>query len=114
MNRYFYRAAVLAVAASAVLGLSAFTSKNAKTITVVNKTTFSVDRIFLSPVEEATWGEDILGEHEILAPGAEVEIEIDCGAWDVMLVAEDESTCELSGVDICSADIWEITADCGQ
>lgn len=110
------RAGILALCVSALVGLAAFTgaTKASKTITVVNKTTFNVDRIFLSPVEEKTWGDDILGESEILEPGDQVDIEIDCGEWDVKLVAEDESTCELSAVDICSADTWEITADCGQ
>ncbi|HVK38392.1 MAG TPA: hypothetical protein VNA88_07675 [Candidatus Kapabacteria bacterium] len=110
------RLAVLALGASTLIGLAAFTgaTKASKTITVVNKTTFNVDRIFLSPVEEKTWGDDILGDTEILEPGDQVDIEIDCGEWDVKLVAEDESTCELAAVDICSADTWEITADCGQ
>ena len=109
------RGGVIALAVASLVGLAAFTSsKNSKTVTVVNKTSFNVDRIFLSPVEEQTWGDDLLGETEILAPGDMVEIEIDCGEWDVKLVAEDESTCELAAVDICSADTWEITADCGQ
>jgi hypothetical protein len=109
------RLGMLAIGASCLIGLAAFTGTNgAKTITVVNKTTFNVDRIFLSPVEEKNWGDDILGETEILAPGDQVEIEIDCGEWDVKLVAEDASTCELSAVDICSADTWEITSDCGE
>jgi hypothetical protein len=101
--------------ALAVLGLTAFTTlESSKTITVVNSTDFTIDRIFLSPVEEATWGEDILGEVEVLKAGEEVDIEIDCGNWDVKLVAEDGSTCEVAAVDICSADTWKITADCGE
>jgi hypothetical protein len=116
MTIRFPRTIAAAFGVAALVGLTAFTSpgNGAKTITVVNKTTFNVDRIFLSPVEEKNWGDDILGETEILKPGDEVEIEIDCGSWDVKLVAEDESTCELAGVEICAADIWEITSDCGE
>lgn len=116
MKYRFPSRVAVALGVLAFVGLAAFTgaTKSSKTITVVNKTTFNVDRIFLSPVEEKTWGDDILGDTDILEPGDQVEIEIDCGAWDVMLVAADESTCELSGIDICEADIWEITADCGE
>jgi hypothetical protein len=104
-----------AVCAVALIALSAFApAGGTKTITVVNKTSFTVDRIFLSPVEEKNWGDDILDEDEVLKPGDQVDIEIDCGEWDVKLVAVDGSTCELSAVNICSADIWEITSDCGQ
>jgi pyridoxal biosynthesis lyase PdxS len=115
--RQFTRYGVVAVVLSSFIGLAAFTGVaykgDMKTITVVNKTDFNIDRVFLSPVEEKAWGDDILDESEILKPGDQVDIEIECGEWDVKLVAGDESTCELSAVNICAADIWEVTSDCG-
>ncbi len=83
-----------------------------KTITIINKTTFNVDRVFLSHVSEDEWGDDLLGDVDVLKPGDSLEVEIECGKWDAKLVAEDESTCTVREVDICGADTWEITADC--
>ena len=87
-------------------------SAKTKTITIVNKTSFNVDRVYLSHVSEDEWGDDILGDNDVLEPGDSLEVEIECGEWDVKLIAADESTCTVSGVDICAADTWEITADC--
>lgn len=115
MSTYLPRLAVAGLILASFTGIAAFTgaTKGTKIITVVNKTTFNIDRVYLSPVEEKTWGNDLLDETEVLEPGDQVDIEIECGEWDVKLVAADESTCELSAVDICAADIWEVTADCG-
>jgi hypothetical protein len=85
-----------------------------KTITVVNKCKFSIHQIYFSEVGDDKWGDDILDADEILAPGESVKVEIDCGSWDVKLVAEDGSTCEVAAVDVCSADTWEVTSDCGK
>ena len=83
-----------------------------KTVKITNQTTFDVNYIYLSPVEETTWGSDILGENDVLKPGASVDVEITCGKWDAQLVAVDGSKCEVENVDICSADTWNVTADC--
>ena len=85
---------------------------SSKIIKVKNTTNFSVDEIYLSPVDEETWGEDILDPDEVLTPGEVVEIEIDCGMWDVKLVAEDNSTCEVANVNVCAAQQWNIVAKC--
>ena len=100
-----------------IIGTSAkmpsFNEKStAKIIKIKNTTNFDIDEIYLSPVDDENWGDDILDPDEILAPGEEIEVEIDCGTWDVKLVAEDESTCEIEDVNICSAAQWNIVANC--
>jgi hypothetical protein len=85
-----------------------------KTITIVNKCKFAIHEIYLSSVDEDKWGDDLLDADEILEPGKSIDVEIECGSWDAKLVASDASTCEVRGVDICSADVWNVTADCGQ
>jgi hypothetical protein len=100
------------MATSAALAQSA--KPKMKTITIVNKCSFNIQEIYLSDVDEDKWGEDLLGSSEVLKPGESIEVEIECGEWDAKLVAPDESTCEVPAVDICSADIWNVTADCGK
>ncbi len=105
--------AVLLVGTSATIATSSL-KKTSKTITLKNTTTFDIDEIYLSPTDEAHWGEDILEPDEILKPGEEVDVEIDCATWDVKLVAQDKSTCEISDVKICASAKWNITANCGK
>jgi len=92
---------------------SAAFAQSSKTITIVNKCTFNIDQIYLSHISDDQWGEDILGSSDVLEPDASVEVEIDCDEWDVKLVAPDGSTCIVKAVQVCEADTWEITADCG-
>jgi hypothetical protein len=83
-----------------------------KIIKVKNTTNFDIDEIYLSPVEEEDWGDDILDPDEVLEPGEVIEVEIDCGKWDVKLVAEDNSACEIAAVNVCAAAQWNIVANC--
>lgn len=113
----FNRLGLSALALVFVMAATAFTvapKGTTKTISVKNKCSFGIHYIYISEVDDANWGKDILDSDEILAPGQSVDIEIECGTWDVKLVAEDGSTCEVAAVEMCSADIWEVTADCGQ
>jgi len=112
MKSIINRIALLVACATIVLGTTAFTMPDTKVITVSNKCSFSIDRIYISAVDEDSWGNDLLDETEVLAPNATVDIEVDCGNWDVKLVASDGSTCEMHNVHLCSADIWEVHADC--
>jgi hypothetical protein len=114
INRFSLSALALALFMTATAFTAGHKHAGSKTISVVNKCSFSIDRIYISEVDDKKWGDDILGENEILAPGESVDIEIDCGTWDVKLIAADGSECEVRGVEMCSADIWNVTADCGQ
>ncbi|MDB5033346.1 MAG: hypothetical protein JWQ98_587 [Chlorobi bacterium] len=113
MKLIYTRFAVAIACIGMFVGSTAFKSAN-KTISLHNKCTFAIHQVFLSPVSEDKWGDDILDKDEVLKPGESVDIEIDCGQWDAKLVAEDGSTCVVHDVNICAADIWEVTADCGQ
>lgn len=109
--RYFFAFfAILIVATSATS--SVHLTPKTKIIKIKNTTNFDIDEIYLSPTDETHWGEDILDPDEILTPNEVIEVEIDCGTWDVKLVAEDKSTCEIENVSICAAAQWNIVANC--
>jgi hypothetical protein len=117
MKNVFVRAAFTVACLGIFTMTTAFVkpgTASVKTIKVVNKCSFNIDRIYFSDVEDEKWGDDILDENEVLAPGESVDVEIECGTWDVKLVADDGSTCEVSAVNVCSADIWNVTSDCGK
>lgn len=81
-------------------------------IKIKNTTNFTVDEIHISAPEEDNWGPDLLEPDEVLMPGEVIEVEVDCGTWDILLVADDQSTCEVREVHLCSSQQWNIVADC--
>lgn len=83
-----------------------------KTIKIKNTTNFDIDEIHISDPADHQWGADILDPNEVLTPGEVIEVEVDCGKWDVLLVAPDKSKCEIYGINLCGAAQWNITAQC--
>jgi hypothetical protein len=112
---YFFASALLLLAIGfGTVVMTSATSPNKKLIKIKNTTDFNIDEIYISPNDEAHWGSDILDPNEILTPGEVITLEVDCGEWDVKLVAEDNSECIVQDVDICASAQWNITADCGK
>ncbi len=103
---------VLLVGTSATTPTTSAKKSSVKTIKIKNTTTFSVDEIYITTPDTDNWGEDLLDPDEVLMPGETVEVEVDCGTWDVKLVAADESSCEISDITLCNAAVWNIVADC--
>ncbi|MBO0931419.1 hypothetical protein [Fibrella aquatilis] len=104
----------LAITLAVATGFTAKTVQQTdkKTIHIKNTTNFTVDQIFISPDNEDHWGDDILDDDELLAPGESIDVEVDCGKWDVKLIAEDKSECKVEDITLCKADQWNIVADC--
>jgi hypothetical protein len=113
MYRFLWVGLMAAQLAGSSATLPASTSQaEVKTIRVVNKTDFVIETISLSDVGEEQWRDNMLGEEEELKPGEEIELDIDCGTWDVRLLSPDDSACIIDAVDICESDTWTITSDC--
>ncbi len=98
----------------AVIGsLMAMTMKkssvNASRIKITNKSNWDIDHIYFSPIDEADWGDDILGSDAILEPGESIEVMVDCADWDVKFVAEDDAECIVENLEICEIQgLWTI------
>jgi len=117
MFTFVQRPAVLLVALTALLSPAAgipqvIHQTDKEMITVKNTTKFNMDKIFISPEEEKHWRDDILSDSEIPKPGESIEVELDCGKWDVKLIADDESECEVEDVTPCGTNQWNVIADC--
>lgn len=52
------------------------------TFTVVNNSSIDIYHLYVSPSEEATWGDDVLGR-EVLERGDSATIVMTSGKWDV-------------------------------
>jgi hypothetical protein len=85
------------------------TTMNASKIKIINKSNWDIDNIYFSPTDKAVWGADILGSDEVLEPGESITVLVDCAAWDVKFVAEDDAECIVEDLDICEEEgAWTI------
>ena len=96
----------LAVVLAASVGASAGAFSGDQDFTLINKTGLTVDELYLSPVNENEWGEDVLGV-DTLADGAKVDIEFshkenEC-MWDMKIVDEDGDSVVWEDINLCKA-----------
>lgn len=100
----------VAVLALAVLAPVAQAAKKAD-VTIVNKSDWTIEELYLSPNDEDSWGPDQLKQH-VIEPGESFKLtQIPCGTWDVKLVDEDGDECVVAGVDICAnSETWTISS----
>lgn len=84
-----------------VLGLflvtSAALSAQVFDFTLVNKTGFIIDEVYVSPADDNEWGEDVLGV-DVLANGKSVEITFD-ETYEFLLLAFEVELYDLKVVD---------------
>lgn len=113
MNQRVKRALVAGVVA--VVGTASVTAmaadKKKASVKVVNQSDWSIDKLFMSPVNESKWGPDQFGD-EVVEKGETFTLtDVPCDTWDVKLVDEDGDVCIVEDVDICaSSETWTITS----
>ena len=83
----------------------------ASNVTIKNKSDWSIQHFFLSPVETEEWGPDQLGD-EVIGTGDTFTLTgVPCDSYDVRLVDEDGDECVVAEVDICTNNGWVINND---
>lgn len=70
---------------------------------VSNHSDFEVHEMYVTEIDNPSWGPNLLGG-SILFPGESVELAIDCGTYDAMLIDETGASCEVSTIDLCFDD----------
>lgn len=85
--------------------------KKTSDVNIVNKSDWTIEELYLSPVDEKSWGPDQLAHH-VIEPGEAFKLtKIPCATWDVKLVDEDGDECVVESVDICAnSETWTITS----
>lgn len=72
---------------------------------------WNIYSILIDP-SDSPWGEDRLGEDEILTPGESFTLEITEGSWDIMVTDEDLDTYTLLQVEIGPEGfVWNVTLE---
>ncbi|HEV2915372.1 MAG TPA: hypothetical protein VGX92_18985 [Pyrinomonadaceae bacterium] len=79
---------------------------------IVNKSRFTIYKLFLSPSNNRRWGRDQLGRRTI-KPGDSFTLNrIPCGLYDVKVVDEDGDACEIREISMCRDHThWDLTND---
>lgn len=83
--------------------------------TLVNKTGYDIDKVFVSPTKSGDWEEDVLGK-DVLEDGDSWEIKFHRAAktckWDLKVVySDDDSSAVWYGIDLCSVEKITIRYD---
>lgn len=71
-------------------------------ITFRNSSNWTIMRLYMSAVEQNTWGPDQLGTSVIRTGGSFTLTSIPCGNYDLKIVDEDNDECILRNVNICA------------
>jgi hypothetical protein len=79
------------------------------TLLVVNESDFAIVEIFLTEVGNPDWGPNLL-RGDVLLPGEDFLLGVDCDFYDALLVDEDGVECEVLDIDLCLNDAnWIVT-----
>jgi hypothetical protein len=78
-------------------------------LTIENQSDFALAEIRVTEVSNPSWGPNLIGG-DVLLPGESITVLLDCNTFDVLVVDEDDFSCELQGLDLCFDDaIWTVT-----
>jgi len=67
---------------------------------VTNQSDFTIMELYVTPVGNQTWGPNLLGG-DVLFPNESVNLGIDCGTYDALLIDETNAMCEVNNLDLC-------------
>jgi hypothetical protein len=93
-----------------VLGVTS--SAFALQLQVVNHSKTSIHHLYVSPASQKAWGPDQLGngESDTVEPGHKFHLHgIEAGSYDVKVVAEDGTECEIDDAEFDESKEWVIT-----
>lgn len=80
------------------------------TVVISNKSSWQLHEIYLSSVDDESWGPDQLGENIIDTGESFTLRRIPCDAYDVRLVDEDQDVCVVRAIPLCvDKGDWVIT-----
>jgi hypothetical protein len=70
------------------------------TLLVINESDFVITEIFLTEIDNPDWGPNLL-RGDVLLPGEQLLLGVDCDFYDALLIDEDGVECEINGIDLC-------------
>lgn len=92
---------LLAVVFTIVVAGGAAAARSDSDLEFVNRSSWDIYEIYLSPVEDDEWGPDQLADDVLESGESFLVYDIPCGDYDILLVDEDGDECTLDAVDLC-------------
>lgn len=79
---------------------------------IVNKSSYAIYQLFLSPSNRRAWGRDQL-RRKVIRPGDSYTLNsIPCGLYDIKVVDQDGDACEVREIPMCRDHThWDMTND---
>jgi hypothetical protein len=75
---------------------------------VSNESDYTIIEIYLTEIDDPDWGPNLL-RGDVLLPGEQLLLGVDCGFYDALLVDEEDVECEIRDLDLCLNDAdWVI------
>ncbi|TXN23849.1 hypothetical protein [Methylobacterium thuringiense] len=72
--------------------------------TLVNRTGYQIDEVYVGPVSSSEWGKDVMGK-EAIDDGESADISFQGGGgckWDIRVVYNDGDAAEFHNVNLCN------------
>ncbi len=80
-------------------------------ITFRNSSNRTIMRLYMSAVEQNTWGPDQLDTSVIRTGGSFTLTRIPCGNYDLKLIDSDSDECIVRDVHVCANEVVDITSE---
>jgi len=74
-----------------------------RTFTLINRSSFTIRSLYVSPTDDSRWGYDRLGSL-VLVPNFEATVRLYPGYYDLKLVDQDGDSCVVRDVDFTRSD----------
>lgn len=107
--RFAFAVAVIGMALSGTAS-----AQGKQDFTLVNKTGYTIDKVFVSPNSSNDWEDDVLGR-DVLSNGENIHITFSRGTqtckWDLKVVYDDGESAEWSNVDLCQISSIAVSYD---
>jgi hypothetical protein len=99
------RRVLLASALALATGFIAPVQAADQDFTLVNRTGYQIDEVYVSPSSSNRWGRDVMGQ-DVLENSARTEINFPDGTrgcnWDLKVIYNDRDTAEWRNLNLCS------------
>lgn len=111
MKKAMLFVAALVMAVGPMTALVEAQAKKKASVTVINKSDWRIDQLYLSSADDEEWGPDQLQEM-VINPGETFTLKgIECDTYDIRIVDEDGDQCIVGDVELCGDKAtWTITS----
>jgi hypothetical protein len=76
---------------------------------VSNESDFAIHEMYVTDIDNPSWGPNLLSGG-VLLPDEELQVAVECGTYDAMLIDETGAACEVLTIDLCFEEAdWIIT-----